>query len=727
MSTSNAATIIQQARSHNRQLLSEVEAKALLSAATVPVVPTELARTHDEAITLAQKLGFPVVLKICSSEVVHKSDVGGVKLNLTTPDAVGNAFDDILQAVKRSQPAAALDGVSVQPMAKSGVEVIVGLTTDPQFGPVCMFGLGGISVEILKDVAFRLAPLRLQDAHAMIREIQGFPLLTGHRGQPAVDLDALANLLLQISVLPETHPEIKELDLNPVFAYANGCLAVDARIALHGAQIPAPPRPLSLATRTALDRAFNPKAVAVIGDKRAMNYMWLRAQSTFKGKVYSVQIDEREIPGITALGVVNYKSLADIPEPIDYVMTAVPRQVAPRIVADCAAQKVGGMMLFTSGFSEVGDEEGKKLEHAMVETARSAGMVLIGPNCMGLYHPRLGLRNYAELPAGESGTVGFIGQSGTHVITFSLSAPNHGVKISKAVSFGNAAVLDASDYLDYLAADNETQIIGMYLEGVREGRRFFSLLREVAAKKPVVIWKGGRSEAGKRAVSSHTGSLAIPTAVWDAMVRQAGAVSAETFDEAIDAIKLLHLAKATTGTRVGLVAMSGGPSVSITDAFEHAGLIVPELSEASYQELSSFFTVIGGSFRNPLDSGYTIGMGQSVDNLERLFTILDRDPNIDVIVMDTGAGLVAGQWLAHPQTLTTLLDALDRFATRSAKPFFAVLQPFAHEAALVEIRNQFHARGIATYTTHQRAGRALRLATDYWRFHSDINGKNVAK
>jgi acyl-CoA synthetase (NDP forming) len=198
-------------------------------------------------------------------------------------------------------------------------------------------------------------------------------------------------------------------------------------------------------------------------------------------------------------------------------------------------------------------------------------------------------------------------------------------------------------------------------------------------------------------------------------------VSAETFDEAIDAIKLLLLVKSTTGTRVGLVAMSGGPSVSITDAFEHAGLIVPELSDASYQELSSFFTVIGGSFRNPLDSGYTIGMGQSVENIERLFSILDQDPNIDAIVMDTGAGLVAGQWQAHPKTLTTLLDTLERFAMRSAKPFFAVLQPFAHEAALLEVRNQFHARGIATFATHQRAARALRLATTYWHFQANVD------
>ncbi|MBI3797495.1 MAG: acetate--CoA ligase family protein, partial [Deltaproteobacteria bacterium] len=494
MTHPSAAEIIQQVKARSRLLLTEVEAKALLSVSAVPVAQARLAQTREEAVALARDIGFPVVLKVCSPDVIHKSDIGGVKLNLASPEAVGQAFDDIRKAVAQGQPAAIFDGVSVQALAQPGVEVIIGLTTDPQFGPLVMFGLGGVYVEVLKDVSFRLAPLSPRDAHDMIREIKSLPLLTGFRGQPAVDLTALEQVLLQVSALAEAHPEIKELDLNPVFAYPQGCLAVDARVVLHAAGAVPQPRPLSAATRAALTRAFNPKVVAVIGDKRAMNYMWLRSQKTFQGKVYSVQIDERELPGIEALGVLNYRSLAEIPEEIDYVMTAVPRQIAPRIIADCAAKKVAAVMLFTSGFTEIGDEEGKRLEQTLADTARAAGMALIGPNCMGIYHPKLGLRNYADLPAGEPGSVGFIGQSGTHTVTFGLAAPNHGIKVSKAVSFGNAAVLDVSDYLDYLAADEETRMIGMYLEGVREGRRFFSLLRQVTPHKPVVIWKGGQSE-----------------------------------------------------------------------------------------------------------------------------------------------------------------------------------------------------------------------------------------
>ena len=718
MAATTARTIVQHAKEQRRLVLTEREAKALVQAAGIPTVRTELARTAEEAITLARDMGFPVALKISSADVAHKSDIRGVQLNLATEASVRRAFDDIMTAVRATQPAAVIEGVAVQPMAQPGVEVIIGLTSDPQFGPLIMFGLGGVHVEVLKDVAFRVAPLRPQDAARMIREISGFPLLTGHRGQAAVDLAALEQALLSLSALAEAQPDIQELDLNPVFAYEDGCLAVDAHVALHAEGPRALPRPLSDETRAALARTFHPRAVAVVGDKRAMNYLWLRSQSTFEGKVYSVQIDEQEIQGITDLGVPNYPSLESIPDEIDYVITAVPRQVAPHIIADCVAKKVAGMMLFTSGFSEVHDEEGQRLEQIVTKTAREAGLALIGPNCMGIYHPKIGLRNYPDLPAGEPGSIGFIGQSGTHTITFSMAAASHGLQVSKAVSFGNAAVLDASDYLDYLAHDDETEIIGLYLEGVREGHRFFSLLREVTPHKPVVIWKGGQTEAGQRATSSHTGSLAVPATIWASMVRQAGAVSVSSFDELLDIIKLLRFTKPATGDGVGLIAMTGGPSVSLTDACAAAGLRVPPLSAASYEELSSFFNVIGGSFQNPLDSGHTIGMGQRTDTLERLLSILDRDPHIDAIVMDTGAGLVAGQWEARPQTLTALLDTLSRFAAHSAKPFLVVLQPFAHEASLLQARARFHQRGIATVATHERAAAALRLVTDYHRAHA---------
>lgn len=228
----STTTIIESARSQGRVMLSEVEAKQILAEAGIPVVETRLARNPEEAVAIANELGYPVALKIVSPQITHKSDVGGVRLNIADARGVVNAFEEIVTNARRAAPDATIEGVSVQPMAKPGVEVIIGMTKDPQFGPVLMFGLGGILVEVLKDVAFRIVPLAPGDAKQMIREIKGYPLLEGYRGQPPSDVQALEAMLLKLSEFVDAHPEIAELDLNPVFAYPQGAVAVDARIVL---------------------------------------------------------------------------------------------------------------------------------------------------------------------------------------------------------------------------------------------------------------------------------------------------------------------------------------------------------------------------------------------------------------------------------------------------------------------------------------------------------------
>lgn len=226
--------IIGETRNKDRRLLTEVESKTLLSQAGINVVETRLATSRKEAISLSQQLGLPAVLKIASSDVTHKSDAGGVKLGLETVRQVGKAYDDILASVRQHYPEAAIQGVSVQKMARPGIEVIIGMSKDAQFGPVIMFGLGGILVEILIDVAFRIVPLTRRDAAEMIREIKGYPLLEGYRGQEPADLAKLEEMILKVSEFIGQHPEIEELDLNPVFAYKDGAVAVDARIVLEG-------------------------------------------------------------------------------------------------------------------------------------------------------------------------------------------------------------------------------------------------------------------------------------------------------------------------------------------------------------------------------------------------------------------------------------------------------------------------------------------------------------
>jgi acyl-CoA synthetase (NDP forming) len=235
----NAQSIINQVRSTSRTLLTEIESKALLSEAGIPVIQTRLVTSKEEAIVISKKLGFPVVLKIVSPEIIHKSDAGGVKLGLKTSKQVEEGYEGILSSVKQKYPHAIIDGMSVQKMARPGTEVIVGMTKDSQFGPVLMFGLGGIFVELLKDVSFRIVPLEREDAREMIREIKGYPMLEGFRGKEAADISILEEILLKVSRFVDDHPEIKELDLNPIFAYKDGAVAVDARVILEGMAPPA--------------------------------------------------------------------------------------------------------------------------------------------------------------------------------------------------------------------------------------------------------------------------------------------------------------------------------------------------------------------------------------------------------------------------------------------------------------------------------------------------------
>ncbi len=230
----SASSIVEQARAQGRTILTEIEAKQMLEEAGVPVSPARLATTREEAASVASALGFPIVLKIVSPQITHKSDVGGVALGLASAADVSAAFDRIVASAKQHVPDATIEGVAVQRMEKQGTEVIIGVTKDPQFGPVLMFGLGGVLVEVLKDVAFRVVPITQRDARQMIEEIKGYPLLQGYRGSDPADLAKLQELLLKVSAFVEAHPEVAELDLNPVFAYKDAAIAVDARIVLGG-------------------------------------------------------------------------------------------------------------------------------------------------------------------------------------------------------------------------------------------------------------------------------------------------------------------------------------------------------------------------------------------------------------------------------------------------------------------------------------------------------------
>lgn len=464
-----------------------------------------------------------------------------------------------------------------------------------------------------------------------------------------------------------------------------------------------------------LERAFNPRTIAVVGDKKAGDYIWLRNNLTFQGKLYSVQIDPNELPGIAELGVPNFMRLADIPDPIDYVVIAVPREVAPRIIADCIKVGVGAAHLFTAGFGESGDETGAKLERMVVDMATQAGLCLIGPNCMGVYNPKIGLRHWPDQYHGEAGSVGIISQSGTHAILFSQLGHANGVRVSKSVSYGNGIITDCPDFLEYLGQDEETRVIGIYLEGVRDGRRFFDVLRKTTPQKPVLIWKGAQSEAGLRASSSHSAQLTTTADIWEAAIKQAGATMVNSVDEMVDTAKALLFAPPPAGNRVGLMTMTGGPCVVIGDAFSAEGFEVPPLIQESYQRLGSFFNVVGGISVNPLDVGGTFAM--SGEHLDDIFDIMDKDPGVDSLVMDLGVGLMGAMMEQNPKLMNKVMEAAVGFRKQSTKPLLFSLTPAHREAQAAMIRDQLTQIGIPCYPTFQRAAKALKNAVEYYRFH----------
>ena len=461
-----------------------------------------------------------------------------------------------------------------------------------------------------------------------------------------------------------------------------------------------------------LDRVFNPRSVAVVGDKKENDYMWLRSLSTFTRKLYSVQIDPKELPGIQELGVENYSSLLDIPQPIDYVIIAVPRSIAPKIVHDCIQKDVGGATLFTSGFAEANTEEGRELESVIAEMAREANFNLIGPNCMGVYNPKIGLRNDAKQPYGEDGPVAFIAQSGTIAIAFSILGEPNGIKVSKSVSYGNAVVLDSTDFLEYLAADKETRIIGIYIEGVKEGTKFFRCLREITKSKPVLIWKGGEGEGGARAIAAHTASLASPAIIWEALIQQCGAIKVDNLNSMIDVVKALLYFKPPKGARVGLVAMSGGQSVVITDAFTRVGLEVPLLSDSSYKDFRSFFNPIGGSYLNPLDISWNM---PSIEHLLKILNILSRDENIDSVILELLLPDLVPKWEQDSSYFDNLIEALVKFKTTCPKSFLVILTPWQMETEAMKAMAKLIERGIPSFPSFDRGANALKRVEEYYK------------
>jgi len=586
-----------------------------------------LATSADEAVHLAVQIGFPVVLKVASPDILHKTDIGGVALDLDNAEEVRRAYDRIMAAVRAAQPQARIQGVEVQELVKGGTEIIIGLLDDPQFGPVIMFGLGGIFTELLKDVSFRVLPIEPGDAAQMIREIQGYPVLTGYRGRPPVSEAMLVDLLMKAGRLgTDFAGQLESVDFNPIVVWDDQHRVLDAKFLWHAQprQIEVAPPPHLKYLRT----FFKAESVALVGasgtfGKISNALMDSLLYHGYRGKVYPVNPRWTEI-----LGVKCYPSLADVPYPIDLVVVTIPLPYVPDLIKTCADKGIHNMIIISGGGKEIGGEQAK-VEERIRQAAREYDVRVIGPNCLGVFDAYSRLDTifllHERLLRPQPGRVSIITQSGTVGVTFLEDAATMG--LSKFVSYGNRADVDEGDLLAYLADDPETDVIAVYLEGLEGGREFFNVARQVAKRKPVVVFKVGRTERAARASLSHTGFFGGSYGVAHGAFKQAGLIEVDSYEELRAACRILAMQPHARGPRVGMISNGGGVLVQAVDLLKSSELELPELSPQVVHRLQEAFPPYYQA-HNPID---LTGSGTSSD-YELAVEVLMQDPEIDIVM-----------------------------------------------------------------------------------------------
>ncbi len=632
--TGQSKEIIDQAKAVGRTYLMEHESKAILESLGINTAKSIVARTEDEAVEVFISLASPVALKVLSPDVVHKSDAGGVKLNLKDADEVRAAFRDIVRAF----PGKKVEGISVQKMARPGVEVIVGVTNDATFGPMLMFGLGGVFVEVLKDVSFRSIPITESDAQDMIEEIKGYALLKGSRGYSA-DINKLKDLLMRVSDYVMKNPDIAEMDLNPVFLYPDGYMVVDARIIL-GEPRPSPP---ALVSRDLHD-LFYPKSIAVIGasgtpGKLGWNVFTNLVSHNFKGKLYPINPKADEIHGLKA-----YPCISAVPESVDVAIILVSAGVTPDVVDECCKFGVRYIVVESAGFAELGPD-GKKIELRMKEIADRYGVRLLGPNCSGIINTHCSMvQSIGIVDALSTGSIGLVSQAGVCAAGM-LWGLRQIMDFGIIATIGNKLDINETDIMEAVSKDENINVICMYLESVKGGRRFIDEARRITLEKPVVVLKSGRTDAGKKAVASHTASLAGNDQIFSAAFRQSGIIRARDYEHMFNLARTISKQPFPDREGVFIITYAGSLGVIAADAITDNGMRLAELEPPLKERLKKLLPdyVCG---MNPVD--YTFS--QDAETVKRTIEIGVDSSDVGSFIVILQAEILE----SYPDTLKSI-------------------------------------------------------------------------
>src|SRR5882672_4260277 len=675
--------ILDSVKADKRTSLTAPEGKLVCDAYGIPVPKEGVAKSAADAAKMAGGMGFPVVMKIVSPDILHKTEAGGVIVGVKTAADAEKAYDTILANAKKYKSDAKIEGIQVQQMLLGGQEVIVGAVTDPAFGKLVAFGLGGVLVEVLKDITFRLAPATKADALSMLDGIQAHDMLKGVRGGDAVNRDALADVIVKVSTLVSDFPEIVELDLNPVFATKKDAIAADVRIVVDFDYKPRPaPRPTEEIV-TAMNRIMQPKGVAVIGasaedGKIGNSVMKNLINGGYKGEIYPIHPKAADILGYKA-----YKSVKDVPGVIDTAVFAIPAKFVAGALVECGEKKIPGAVLIPSGFAEAGAPE---LQAEIVEIGKKYNVRLMGPNIYGFYYTPANLCATFCTAYDVKGSAALSSQSGgigMAIIGFSRSAK---MGVSAIVGLGNKSDIDEDDLLTFFEQDDNTHIIAQHCEDLKDGRAFAEVAKRVSKKKPVVVLKAGRTSLGSKAAASHTGALAGNDKIYDDVLRQSGVIRARSLREMLEFARALPILPTPKGDNIVIITGAGGSGVLLSDAVVDNGLSLmafpPDLDAAFKKFIPPF-----GASGNPVD----ITGGEPPKTYQNTVRLGLEDPRIHALIL--------GYWhtiVTPPMVFAKLLaEIVDEMKAKGiAKPIVASL---AGDVEVEEAAEYLYAHGIPAY------------------------------
>ena len=666
-----------------RESLTAPEGKRVCDAYGISVPQEGVANSAAESEKLAIAMGFPVVMKIVSPDILHKTEAGGVVVGIPNAQEASKAYQTIIENAKKYKADATILGVQVQQMIQGGQEVIIGAVTDPSFGKLVAFGLGGVLVEVLKDITFRLAPATKADALSMLDGIKAAEMLKGVRGSDPVNREALANLIVSVSDLVNDFPEISELDLNPVFASKKTAIAADVRIVVDFAAKTPRHRPPENEVLVSMKRIMQPKSVAVIGasnenGKIGNSVMKNLINGGYKGQIFPIHPSADEIMGHKA-----YKSVKDVPQEIDTAVFAIPAKFVAGALIECGEKKIAGAVLIPSGFSETGNVA---LQEELVAIGRKYNIRMMGPNIYGFYYTPSNLCATFCTAYDVKGSVALSSQSGgigMAIIGFSRSAK---MGVSAIVGLGNKSDIDEDDLLIFFEQDPNTNVIAQHCEDLKDGRAFAEVARRVSKKKPVIVLKAGRTLAGAKAASSHTGALAGNDKIYEDVFKQIGVIRARSLRDLLDFARGVPILPTPKGENIVIITGAGGSGVLLSDACVDNNLTLmpmPEDLDAAFRKFIPPFGAAG----NPVD----ITGGEPPLTYKNTVLLGLSDPRIHALIL--------GYWhtiVTPPMVFAKIMvEARDEMRAKGIdKPIVASL---AGDVEVEEAAQYLYEHGIPAY------------------------------